>query len=125
MTPTPTMLLRFAREVRVSPDFPVDSLWGRCRAVLIRQALERALDALWDKRAPALRLASRHSQFLCLPTYLREPELAGRIASAWSALSNACHYQSYEFAPTDTELENWLTSVEAFVEHCNNSAAVS
>ncbi len=125
MTPTPTMLLRFAREVRVSPDFPVDSLWGRCRAVLIRQALERTLDALWDKRAPALRLASRHSQFLCLPTYLREAGLAGRTASAWSALSNACHYRCYEFAPTDAELEEWLAIVEGFVLHCDNSAAVS
>jgi hypothetical protein len=120
MTPTPTMLLRFAREVRLSPDLSVDTLWGRCRAVLIRQALERTLDALWDKRAPALRVASRHSQFLCLPTYLREAGLAGQMASAWAALSNACHYRSYEFAPTDTEVEDWLASVEAFVMYCDN-----
>lgn len=119
MTPTPSVLLRFAREVGVSP---FNTLWGRCRALLIRQALERALDAFWDKRVPALRIASRRSQFLCLPTYLHEPGLAVRIASAWSALSNACHYQSYEFAPTAVELEEWLASVEAFVLCCDHYA---
>ena len=51
-----------------------------------------------------------------------EPELASRIASAWSALSNACHYQSYEFAPTAVELEEWLASVEAFVLCCDHYA---
>ena len=76
------------------------------------------MDDFWQQRAPGVQTASRHSQLLCLGTYLREPPLAARVAHAWSALSNACHYHSYELAPTEGELVGWIEVVEEFATCC-------
>ena len=90
------------------------ALWARCSALLTRQALEVALDDWWRRHAPAVSAASRHSQLLCLGSYLEDEHLAGEVAHAWVALSHACHYHSYELVPTAGELEAWMESVRRF-----------
>jgi hypothetical protein len=41
-------------------------------------------------------------------SYLGNPELAGRVAYTWSALSYACHHHSSELPPTAAELGAWM-----------------
>lgn len=80
-----------ARQSQPEPWVDVGpTLWARCSALLTRQALETALDDFWRQLAPEVEHASRHSQLLCLGSYLGEPPLAAGVAHVWSALSNAC-----------------------------------
>ncbi len=116
MTSESLTLLGLARAVMRSKAGAVSSVWSRCSALLARQALEKALDNFWSETAPSARRSSRHSQLLCLGTYLGDQHLARRVAQAWSALSYACHHQPYDLPPTAGELEGWMDSVQLFVE---------
>ena len=120
MTSQAGEILRYARDAMASSSSATPALWARCSALLTRQALEAELDDFWHRQAPGVQSASRHSQLLCLGTYLREAPLAARVAHAWSALSNACHYHSYELAPTEGELEGWIETVQAFAACCRH-----
>jgi hypothetical protein len=91
-------------------------LWPRAAALLGRQALEAALADLWRRKRLNLAACPGRIQLLCLPTYLGDAALAGRAAHAWAALSHACHYRTYELAPTATELGAWLDVVAEFVD---------
>ena len=117
MTTQAGEILQYAREAMVSSGGVGPALWARCSALLTRQALEAALDEFWRHRAPGVQHGSRHSQLLCLGSYLGDEQLAARVAHAWSALSNACHYHSYELVPTAAELEGWIETVTDLVEH--------
>jgi hypothetical protein len=79
------------------------------------QALEEALDRLWDARLPDMRRASRATQLACLSVASSDLELASEVRAAWHALSRACHHQQYELAPTAPELEAWFGQVERLV----------
>jgi hypothetical protein len=54
---------------------------------------------------PGIEAASMRTQLLCLPVFLGDPELAGRVAHGWGALARACHPRTYELAPTAQEQE--------------------
>ena len=117
-------LLGFARDLMAEGVAAETTLWARCSALLTRQALEAALDECWSQRAPEVAQASRHSQLLCLGVYLEDEELAARVAHTWSALSNACHYHSYELVPTAGELEGWMEVVGSLSGHCLTSPPI-
>jgi hypothetical protein len=110
---SPEALLAAARELASSPG-AVPTLWPRAAALLVRQALEWALDDFWRRHAPGVERCSVRAQLLCLPFYLGDDGLAGSVAHAWSALSHACHHHPYDLAPTGEELAAWAESVEAF-----------
>ena len=118
MTSQADEILRYARDAMASSSGAAPALWARCSALLTRQALEVTLDDFWRRQAPGVRMASRHSQLLCLGTYQGDPPLAAKVAYAWSALSNACHSHSYELAPTGGEMEGWIETVEEFSTCC-------
>jgi len=82
---------------------------GRGPPLLARQALELAIAALWAARPQAAGLGScsMRSQLLCLTAYLGQ-DTATRAGYLSAALSRACHYHSYELAPTAAELTGWL-----------------
>ena len=86
-------------------------VWPRAAAVLGRQSLEMSLDQLWIARAPGTEACSARVQLICLSSYL-EPELAGAVGYAYSALSRACHHHPYELAPSQAEIERWLDTCE-------------
>ena len=88
-------------------------VWPWAVAFLARQVIEQCLDELWSDRAPGTEHASARAQLICLPSYL-DRDLAGRVAYAWSVLSNVCHHHAYELAPTAKELENWLDIAAEF-----------
>ena len=54
------------------------------------------------------------SQMLCLTAYLGQ-DAASRAAYLSAALSRACHYHSYELAPTAAELTGWLDETAELV----------
>ena len=114
MTTKSEEILQYARDAMVSGDGAGPALWARCSALLTRQALETALDDFWRQQEPDVERASRHSQLLCLSSYLGDARLAARVAHDWSALSDACHYHSYELVPTAGELAGWIETVEEF-----------
>ncbi len=89
---TPEDLLTAAGRLIRRPDAATAGVWPRAAALLARQALERC---------------SMRSQLLCLTAYLGQ-DTATRAGYLSAALSRACHYHSYELAPTAAELTGWL-----------------
>jgi hypothetical protein len=106
---TPDELLDAARDLMQWPGASLDGIWPRAAALLARQALEAAMAELWaaNRQAVGLFAATMRSQELCLTAYL-DPATASRITYLLAALSRACHYHSYELAPTAAELTSWL-----------------
>ena len=125
---TPQELLAAARRLIERPDAMTAGVWPRAAAFLVRQALELAMAALWaaDPRATGLSGCTMRSQMLCLAAYL-DPDTATRAAYLSAALSRACHYHSYELAPTAAELTRWLdeaTRLVTLMQECGRRAQV-
>src|ERR1700734_1117080 len=109
-------LLAAARRLVERPDAVTDGVWPRAAALLARQALEVAMAAPWAARPHSIGLSecSMRSQLLCLTDCL-DKDTATRAAYLFAALSRACHYHSYELAPTATELTRWLNETAQLV----------
>lgn len=99
-------LLRAADDLLSSVVPGTRGLWPRTTAFLIRTALEQALHEYWRAVRPELIDCSMRAQLLCAWSYLGDAT-AQRLTSAWTALSAACHYHTYELAPTAAELRRW------------------
>ena len=91
-------------------------LWPRASALLVRQALEESLTGYWVVKGIPLDRCSTRAQLICLREYLREGDLASRLAHAWAALSRACHHHSYELPPTVEEIKTWMEPVRELHE---------
>ena len=101
-------LVSAARDLMGVDDPDTAGLWSRGAAILARQAIEAALDALWLLRAPGMCATSARCQLLCLGDFIHDPELAGRVGVTWHGLSRACHVRMYELPPGLEELQSWL-----------------
>jgi hypothetical protein len=109
-------MLAAARDLLERVDPTTAGIWPRATALLTRQSLEAALDALWRHRAPGLELCSARAQMICLPSQLHDnEELAERVSYTWAALSRACHHHPYDLSPTSSELLGWITTVEQLI----------
>ena len=104
-------LLTAADGLLSEPDPAWEGRWPRAVALLTRQALERSMEELYHAKRPELMSASARAQLLCLPVWL-SPDLAGRAAWTYSALSQACHHHAYDVAPTAIELATWLETTD-------------
>ena len=113
---TPEELLAAASRLIRRPDAVTAGVWPRAAALLARQALQLAIAALWagEPQAAGLGGCSMRSQLLCLTAYL-DQGAATRAGYLSAALSRACHYRSYELAPTAAELTGWLDEAAALV----------
>lgn len=121
---TPDELLAEARSLISRPDASMAGVWPRTAAFLARQALEEAVSARWaasSATCPMLN-ASMWSRLACLPAYVSGPEARQAIFS-YAALSSACHYHSYELAPTAAELTGWIADVEVLVDELGQPSA--
>ena len=67
-----TDLLAVADSLVRRTDRPRTGSWSRAAALLIRQALELSLDALWSATSPGMRRTTLRAQLICLPAYLRD-----------------------------------------------------
>lgn len=84
--------------------------------LLVRQALELAVDDLWADRAPAMAEVTDRAQQITLPFFLG-PELGLEAGWAWSRLSHLCHHTAYEMAPAASEVDHLIALVESLAEH--------
>jgi len=105
-------LLAAARRLVDRSDGVVVGLWGRAAALLVRQALELVVRALYVRKAPRLRLAPLSTQMLCLSEFTADTDMARQVALAWSQLSAACHHRGYSTGPSARDLEAWIEAVE-------------
>ena len=104
--------LREARTLLDSPPSTQPGLWERAAILLARQALEEALDYFWCARAPDLLHASMRAQLLCLGPLMNDDRDAADVDQLWGALSNACHFDALQPAPTAAEVHAWLTETQ-------------
>ena len=108
--------LATARGLLEKPDAKTAGIWSRAGALLVRQALEEALDAFWSSKGLRLDTLSTRAQLICLPRYLDDGRLAADVSHAWAALTQACHHHPYELGPTAGELQSWLSVVGELVQ---------
>jgi hypothetical protein len=106
--------LQLARDLLSRVDPSTAGLWPRAAALLIRQALEEAVDAYWTTRQLPLESVSTQTQLVCLRMMTPEGPMPAQLHSTWGALSRACHHHPYELAPTAGELATWIEVVEEF-----------
>ena len=106
--------LQLARDLLSRADPATAGLWPRAAALLIRQALEEAVDAYWTTRQVPLESVSTQTQLVCLRMMTADNALRGQLHEAWGSLSRACHHHPYELAPTVEELAAWIDVVEDF-----------
>ncbi|MEU3887003.1 hypothetical protein [Streptomyces sp. NPDC029041] len=84
-------------------------LRARAAAVLLRMALDQALDAYWQQVTPSMTRVGKH-RMLCLEWYAGR-DTARRCRTTWSALSAACHYRTHELPPRPEEIHGRLREV--------------
>lgn len=109
---TPEELLAAADQLLTSPVAGAGTHWPRACALLIRLALEMALDRFWERALPSAADCGMRQQLLLLPLYTTNvPPAAGLAREAWLGLAGAAHHHAYELAPTAAELRTWHTKV--------------
>ncbi|MBD9703187.1 hypothetical protein IHE56_14040 [Streptomyces sp. ID01-12c] len=89
------------------------ALRARAAAVLLRMAIDQALDAYWQRITPSMTRIGKH-RMLCLEWYAGH-DTARRCRTTWSALSAACHYRTYELPPAPAEIHTRLLEVTALL----------
>lgn len=114
-TATPVDLLAATDQMLSLPPDPVDDEWlsghwPRTCALLIRLALEAALDGYWKRVAPSAADCSMRAQLLLLPQFA-DADTVRLAREAWLGLSRAAHHHAYELAPTAGELRRWHSGV--------------
>ena len=109
------MSTEFLREARTLLDEPPSAgpdLWERAAVLVLRQALEEALDRFWAGRSPDLLTASMRAQLLCLGVLMNNERDAADVDQLWGALSDACHFDACTPAPGAGEIHVWLDQTE-------------
>ncbi|TRV80124.1 hypothetical protein FKN01_07950 [Streptomyces sp. 130] len=86
---------------------------ARAAAVLLRMALDQALDAYWTRVTPSMTRVGKH-RMLCLEWYAGQ-DTARRCRTTWSALSAACHYRTCELPPAPAEISVRLREVSGLL----------
>ncbi|WP_327699686.1 hypothetical protein [Streptomyces sp. NBC_00459] len=88
-------------------------LRARAAAVLLRMALDEALNAYWQRVTPSMTRIGKH-RMLCLEWYAGH-DTARRCRTTWAALSAACHYRTYELPPAPAEVHARLMEVTSLL----------
>lgn len=78
---------------------------ARLSAFLARQALELTITQRCADRGADITFATTASKLVVLRA-LTNAETGDAAATAWSALSNACHHHAYELSPTVGEVRH-------------------
>lgn len=110
---SPITLTDMARQLATEPNRRLGASRLLASALLLRQALEDALDRHWSRTVPEMVNVSGRAQLISLPFYV-DPQLAGAVNYAWSRLSAVCHHDAYELPPSLDELARLADIVESF-----------
>ena len=89
--------------------------WPKACALLLRLALEQAVDGYWRRVSPAI---AQHATFRAKLLLMRrhcDRRTARAAAFSWAALWRALHYRSYDLDPTTSELRRLHAAVVAIV----------
>ncbi|WP_399892115.1 hypothetical protein ACGH7X_32695 [Streptomyces sp. BBFR51] len=117
MSASPQAMVTAARRLLLPEAGAVQSLApglrARAAAVLLRMALDLALDAYWLNVTPSMTHVGKH-RMLCLEWYAGH-ETARQCRTTWTALSAACHYRSYELPPASVEIHARLQEVDGIL----------
>lgn len=113
----PAELLVLARSVVESAPRTVGADRTVAAALLIRQALEAALDGWWERILPAMVDTRDRAQQITLPFYLDDAVLAGDLTWAWARLSTICHHLAYDLPPTVPEVDTLIDVVARLIAH--------
>jgi hypothetical protein len=121
---TPAEQLQWARYLLDHGDAATAGVWPRASALLARHALEQLLEDFWSPIAPSL-VATRNvrAQLIALRGYPPVRDSASLVSAAYAGLCRGCHHHPYELAPTRSELDWLLTTVELFAGTVANAAA--
>ncbi|CAO5241398.1 hypothetical protein [Frankia sp. AgKG'84/4] len=84
----------------------------RGAALVLRTALELAIDAALAAAEPGLSTRNMTAKLHCLRHY-STPATASRARQTWSHLCVACHYHQYEIGPTRSQVQAWHGEVLA------------
>jgi hypothetical protein len=95
----------------------------RGAALVLRTALEIAIDAALAAAEPGLSTPNMTAKLHCLRHY-STPTAAGRARRAWSHLCVACHYHQYEIGPTRSQVQAWHAEVSALAALLGRHEAV-
>jgi hypothetical protein len=112
---TPDELLGVAEQLLSIPERRLGTTRFLAASLLLRQALEEALDGFWASKVPGMEEVSTRAQLVSLPFYLSDRALAGTVALAWHRLSAACHHHAYDLPPPLTELRDLAGTVKRLV----------
>ncbi|MFD6903667.1 hypothetical protein [Streptomyces sp. NPDC060077] len=122
MTVAPEGLVADAGRLLLPPAGTMQTLApglrARAAAVLLRMALEQALDAYWRRITPRMTRVGKH-RMLCLEWYAGR-DTARRCRTTWAALSATCHYRTYELPPAPTEIQARLEEVIGLLAALNS-----
>jgi hypothetical protein len=92
-----------------------EAWWPKACALLLRLALEQAVNEYWQRVSPAV---AQHATFRAKLLLMRrrcDRTTARAAAYSWAVLSLTLHYRSYELDPTATELRRLHDAVTAIV----------
>lgn len=97
----PDELVDVAVTLAASPNRKLGSKRMTAASLLLRQALEAALDNFWLRAVAPMRGVSRRVQLISLEFYL-DPTIAKQTVYAWNQLSAICHHHAYDLPPHRT-----------------------
>ena len=97
-------LVSVARELAGRPERRLGEARLTAACLLLRQALEEALDGIWAATVPALAGCPARAQLVSLPYYLPDEAQARDVSFAWYRLSSACHHDSYDLQLDASEI---------------------
>ena len=109
-------LVSTARDLMRMENAGAAGLGPRAAAMLGRQALELAMDRVWEVTAPGMERMSFRCQRLCLGAMLNDALLGRRVEWAWHVLSDACHHGVYDLPPSPRELASALETIWALAD---------
>jgi hypothetical protein len=112
---TPATLVDLALHLNRDADRRLGSSRQLAAALVLRQALEAAIDDLWHEVAPDLATCAARAQLVSLPFLLNNERLARDAVYAWYQLTRACHHDEYDLPPTDDEVERLAGTVRSIL----------
>ena len=101
-----TELVDLAEAVAALADRRLGTSRHLAAALLLRQAVETAIDAIYDTHAPGLGGCSSRAELACLPFFVDDTDLSHDAAYCWHRLTRACHHDEYDLPPSAREIEH-------------------
>ena len=118
----PKELVAIARSLATDQNRSLGSTRHLAAALLLRQALEDAIDDYWQTALSAMEPLSARAQLITLPFYI-DPALAARVQFTWYQLSATCHHDAYDLPPPLHELESAAETVMQLVDSSATSTS--